>query len=333
MWFQRLVEIDDESKPEILDPKESAAIPTSRTKKPKVLVSPADFQRVRLMRLRELKKPVAEPGDAVLIRSLGGGKAPQEIAKTADHELLRSGSDEEEMIAFDPDNDDVVLRDIPPPIIRKPKHLPTLSPPSDSSEVSTPPVSPSSPKAQKRQPKVMPTPGDWVLMQALGGGKAPQEIVETASQQILWSESDDEEIKANNGSKGVQMPIERLAQSTELEALAGGALRAFNATEILPTKLDILVAMEGSVDDHRHISPRISSINNNHELAPIQATSLKAKKSTNVTLPSVLSQLGDLIYSVDAATAAADTVSVNGVHRQPISAQSPRQPPLFRVSD
>lgn len=59
MWFQRLVEIDDEPEPEILEPtEEPATMQASRTKKPKVLVSPADFQRVRLMsivRLGELK--------------------------------------------------------------------------------------------------------------------------------------------------------------------------------------------------------------------------------------------------------------------------------------
>ena len=60
MWFQRLVEIDDESEHEsIPEPtqRHTAVHSTVRAKKPKVPVStPADFQRVRLMstlRLRE----------------------------------------------------------------------------------------------------------------------------------------------------------------------------------------------------------------------------------------------------------------------------------------
>lgn len=52
MWFQRLVEIDDDSEPEpVAMPTERlTTVQIGRTKKPKVAVStPADFQRVRLM--------------------------------------------------------------------------------------------------------------------------------------------------------------------------------------------------------------------------------------------------------------------------------------------
>jgi hypothetical protein len=234
---------------------------------------------------------------------------------------------------FDPDND-VVLRDSPPPTIRKPKLQPTPSPPIEgvASEISTPPGSPGSPKTQKRQPKPVPNPGDALLIHFLGGGKAPQEA-ERAGHELIRSASDDEEMNINDGSKGIEMPVERLAQSTDLEALAAGALRAFNAGEVPPTKLDRPAEVEGPLDDHRHISPKISSINGNHELAPIQATSPKAEKSANVTLPSISSQLGDLTHLAEAATAAVDTVPTNGVHRPSISSQSPPQPPLFRVSD
>jgi hypothetical protein len=75
MWFQRLVEIDDESEPEpVPTPFErpTAVRSSVRTKKPKVAVStPADFQRVRLMstlRLREQKGK--ENYDKVYVKAL-----------------------------------------------------------------------------------------------------------------------------------------------------------------------------------------------------------------------------------------------------------------------
>jgi hypothetical protein len=64
MWFQRLVEIDDEPDPEpILETAERpAAVHSSvRTKKAKVVVStPADFQRVRLMSILRPKEQKAK---------------------------------------------------------------------------------------------------------------------------------------------------------------------------------------------------------------------------------------------------------------------------------
>ncbi|KAE9373748.1 hypothetical protein N431DRAFT_338810 [Stipitochalara longipes BDJ] len=64
MWFQRLVEIDDESDPEsIVEPAERPATAHSsvRTKKTKVVVStPADFQRVRLLSILRLKEQKAK---------------------------------------------------------------------------------------------------------------------------------------------------------------------------------------------------------------------------------------------------------------------------------
>ncbi|KFZ11223.1 hypothetical protein V501_04870 [Pseudogymnoascus sp. VKM F-4519 (FW-2642)] len=85
------------------------------------------------------------------------------------------------------------------------------------------------------------------------------------------------------------------------------------------------------------MSPKASAINGNHdELPPIQEASPKAEKLTNVTLPSISSQLanlGELKHLADAAiTAAVDTAPPNG-HRHSISSQSPPQPPLFRVGD
>ena len=66
MWFQRLVEIDDESDPEpIPEPAErpAAAHNSARTKKAKVVVStPADFQRVRLMSILRPKEQKAKEG-------------------------------------------------------------------------------------------------------------------------------------------------------------------------------------------------------------------------------------------------------------------------------
>ena len=64
MWFQRLVEIDDDSEPEpiLQSPERPGAVRSGeRTKKRKVPVStPADFQRVRLMRILRLKEQKAK---------------------------------------------------------------------------------------------------------------------------------------------------------------------------------------------------------------------------------------------------------------------------------
>jgi hypothetical protein len=64
MWFQRLVEIDDESDPEpVPEPAERPTIVYNsvRTKKAKVVVStPADFQRVRLMSISRPKEQKAK---------------------------------------------------------------------------------------------------------------------------------------------------------------------------------------------------------------------------------------------------------------------------------
>jgi len=84
MWFQRLVEIDDDSEPEpILRPTErpGAVRSSERTKKRKIPVStPGDFQRVRLMsilRLEEQKatntpdKAYANPVYSIFVGDLG----------------------------------------------------------------------------------------------------------------------------------------------------------------------------------------------------------------------------------------------------------------------
>jgi len=64
MWFQRLVEIDDESDPEpTLEPTErppAVVYNSAKIRNPKVIVStPADFQRVRLMSILRPKEQKA----------------------------------------------------------------------------------------------------------------------------------------------------------------------------------------------------------------------------------------------------------------------------------
>ena len=64
MWFQRLVEIEDDSEPESIPnyfQQPTTVRSTVKTKKPKVPVStPADFQRVRLMSTLRLKEQRAK---------------------------------------------------------------------------------------------------------------------------------------------------------------------------------------------------------------------------------------------------------------------------------
>ncbi|KFZ15312.1 hypothetical protein V502_05681 [Pseudogymnoascus sp. VKM F-4520 (FW-2644)] len=236
---------------------------------------------------------------------------------------------------FDPE--DVGLRDSPAPTIQRPKLEPTPSPPFEgsASEVSTPPGSPGAQKPKKKHLKAVANPGDVVLLGSLGNGSgSAMEIAEIAGHELIRSASDDEDMGGvSDGSRGVEVPVEVLAQSTDLEALAAGALRAFNAGEVPAAKPSHAEEVGGQVDDQRHMSsPNISTINGNHELAPIQEASPKAEKLTNVTLPSISAQLGNLNHLADVVVGAVDTVPTNG-HRQSISSQSPPQPPRFRVGD
>ena len=74
MWFQRVVEIDDEPDPEpISEPTERlGAVPSSvKTRKSKVFaLTPADFQRVRLMSILRVKDQKAKQGPQTTISSL-----------------------------------------------------------------------------------------------------------------------------------------------------------------------------------------------------------------------------------------------------------------------
>lgn len=69
MWFQRLVEIEDEPEPEpVLEPAERSAAPhgSVRTKKAKVVIStPADFQRVRLLSILRPKGRKTKRGSSM----------------------------------------------------------------------------------------------------------------------------------------------------------------------------------------------------------------------------------------------------------------------------
>ncbi|OBT88334.1 hypothetical protein VE02_03387 [Pseudogymnoascus sp. 03VT05] len=259
---------------------------------------------------------------------------------------IKSDDNDDDAI-YDPN--DVGLRDSPAPFIQRPKLEPTPSPPQEgvSSEVSTPPGSPRAHahthiKPGRKLLRPVPNPGDAALINEMAGGRA-REIAETAGRELIRApeEGEDEDMGGvSEGEKGVEVPLEGMAQqSVDLEALAAGALRAFNA-EVPVAKQSHVEEVGGQqVDDQqRHMSsPKISTINGNHdELPPIQEASPKAEKLTNVTLPSISSQLanlGELKHLADAAiTAAVDTAPPNG-HRHSISSQSPPQPPLFRVGD
>ncbi|OBU01021.2 hypothetical protein VE01_00933 [Pseudogymnoascus verrucosus] len=241
------------------------------------------------------------------------------------------------------DPTDVGPRDSPPPPIHHPKLEPTPSPPGIASEVSTPPGSPGAPhKPGRKVLRPVPNPGDVALLDSMAGGRA-REIAETAGRELIQApdeEEGDEDMRAGSeGERGVEVPMEGMGREVDLEALAAGALRAFNAGEAPVGKQSHVEEVGGQqVDDQmRHMSPKASTINGNHdELPPIQEASPKAEKLTNVTLPSISSQLanlGELKHLADAAiTAAVDTAPPNG-HRHSISSQSPPQPPLFRVGD
>jgi hypothetical protein len=244
---------------------------------------------------------------------------------------------------------DVGLRDSPPPTIQHPKLDPTPSPTLEgvASEVSTPPGSPRAhahaDKPPRRPLKPVPNPGDAALVGEMGGWRG-REIAEMAGQELIRapSEGGGDEDMGGGSERGVEVPLEGMAQTVDLEALAAGALRAFDDAGEAPVGKPLShveeVAGQQVDDQQRHMSsPKISSINGNHEqLPPIQEASPKAEKLTNVTLPSISSQLanlGELKHLADAAiTAAVDAAPPNG-HRHSISSQSPPQPPLFRVGD
>ena len=84
---------------------------------------------------------------------------------------------------FDPE--DVGLRDSPPPSIHWPKLEPTPSPPLEgvASEVSTPPGSPRAQKSKRKLLRPVANPGDAVLIDSLGGGRA-REAAETAGHEL-----------------------------------------------------------------------------------------------------------------------------------------------------
>jgi hypothetical protein len=88
MWFQRLVEIDNESDPEpiLKRAKRPIAVRNSvRTKKTQIVVpTPADFQRVRLMSILRLKEQEAK-----------GGSQQRTLPYLTDDGALRPQSEEE----------------------------------------------------------------------------------------------------------------------------------------------------------------------------------------------------------------------------------------------
>ncbi|OBT78320.1 hypothetical protein VF21_02228 [Pseudogymnoascus sp. 05NY08] len=205
---------------------------------------------------------------------------------------LKSDNDKDDSI-YDPN--DVGLRDSPAPFIQRPKLEPTPSPPQEgvSSEVSTPPGSPRAHahththKLGRKPLRPVPNPADAALINEMAGGRA-REIAEMAGRELIRAPEEEED----EDMRGVEVPLEGMAQqSVDLEALAAGALRAFNA-EVPVAKQSHVEEVGGQMDDQqRHVSsPKISTINGNHdELPPIQEASPKAEKLTNTPLSQQLS--------------------------------------------
>jgi hypothetical protein len=240
------------------------------------------------------------------------------------------------------DPDDVGPQDSPLLKPLKPKLQPTPSPDPDGSE--------------SDDAKPVPSQGDAVLIGLLGGGKA-LEVARTAATQLLAS--DDE--MSDGSEKGVEVPpiIGKTGNSSDLEALAAGALNVvgkLNAAHAATTPtgpaeavsgeahiaprlngheqkvpVDALPAMktEPPEDGKRLMSPNVFNPQSSDELAPIQQPSPKSEKTNGFTLPSISAQLGNLTQLADVATATADK-DPNSVHRPSIS-QSPPGPPLFQV--
>jgi len=107
------------------------------------------------------------------------------------------------------DPDDVGPQDSPLLKPLNPKLQPTPSPDPDGSE--------------SDDAKPVPSQGDAVLIGLLGGGKA-LEVARTAATQLLAS--DDE--MSDGSEKGVEVPpiMGKTGNSSDLEALAAGALNA-----------------------------------------------------------------------------------------------------------
>lgn len=239
------------------------------------------------------------------------------------------------------DPDDVGLQDSPLLEPQHPKLEPTPSPSPDGSE--------------SDDAKPVPSQGDAVLINLLGGGNA-LEVSRTAAKELLAS---DEEM-TDGPEKGVEVSAVngKAGYANELKALAAGALNKFNAVHTATAPMSpaepsvgefnvtpllnghergastaALPAMKTESQDEckRKMSPNLFSTQLGDELAPIQEQSPKSDKANGFTLPSITAQLGGQLKQLaEAATATADK-DPNSVHRPSIS-QSPPGPPLFQMA-
>jgi hypothetical protein len=237
------------------------------------------------------------------------------------------------------DPDDVGLRDSPMLKALKPKLQPTPSPSPEASE--------------SEDTKPVPSQGDAVLIQLLGGGKA-LEVARTAATQLLPA---DDEMDEQEG-KGVEVSAAptKTALATQLEALAAGALNAVKYhtahadtapygpegaaqgdTTVAPRPnghgahhtSEPLPAIKSEPSDNggRHLSPTLFNAHGGEELAPIQEASPKSEKANEVTLPSI-AQLTHLKQLADVATATSGEKDLAAAHHSSIP-QSPHVPSLF----
>lgn len=232
--------------------------------------------------------------------------------------------------AFDPE--DVGLHGSSPPILIDPKLSAPSSPapaPKRAEYDLGDGKAPSPRKIKKRRAETAPGKGDAAVAGLLDGSETP-EAARMASQEIPLPGPGDEDVGYTNGHNENQMSFEKSEQSTDLTALAAGALRAFNGGELAPVvKSDSTVEGDLTKVSPDECSPQRQTTDGNHELAPIQVSSPKVEKGNNFTLPSISSQLGHLTHLAEAATANVEK-AVNGAHT-PSFSQSPPRPPLFPV--
>jgi hypothetical protein len=259
------------------------------------------------------------------------------------------------------DPDDVGLRDSPLLKPLRPKLDPTPSPPPEEFEYEDSPPRVKGSKPWKKTSK-LPSQGDAVLINLLGGGQA-LEVSRTAATELLASDDDMSEDSSRDVlAHGDQ---EKSDGQNDLAALAASAMQSMNATHVatapgeetsrdhgrrddivstvitqecasLPNLQGAPSVVKTERSDEALHSPHHVDVNGGTELAPIQEMSPKSAEINGMTLPSITDQLGSIDDLKQLAEAASSTMVVDkdasGGHRPSFSqSQSPPRPPIFQL--
>lgn len=235
---------------------------------------------------------------------------------------------------YDPDKD-ALSRGSPPLMKIEPRWKPSPSPHQDSpdseSDESTESASPDLEKSQPKRMKPIATQGDAVLLSLLGSGNGnTNDVAQEAARRTLPTADEDVDMVVND-----QVPVavrqedfqekddERLKHNTALAALAVSAIASMRS-ESGEVKAEPKAEVEQKRESVRHLSPKVTSMTETHELAPIQTASPKAEKDNRLTLPS-MSDIG--------LKGAGSVENGGGGHRASFSSHSPPQPPLCPPRD